>query len=127
LVLRVSGHATPFELLRDLANRAAQIAGLDETTSVSVAQTVEQAARRTLVEGSELELRLEDRGPELVVEIEDCGIGPEGPGRAGPAAVSDSIAESGDGVMDSVTLEKTSRGTVCRLIKRKPREPTDRR
>jgi hypothetical protein len=67
---------------QDLATRTAQLAGFDDETSGSVGQDVAEAASRLVEDpetpegGPELEVRLEDRGPQLEVEVRRPGGAP---------------------------------------------------
>jgi serine/threonine-protein kinase RsbW len=120
-------------LVRDLAKKMAEIAGFDESTAGRVALAVDEATTNVIEHAyrgnsdKEVELRFEDRGPELRVDIVDTGATVDR--RSIPAIDITRFASEGrtgglgvhlmEKIMDSVTFRRTAHQNVCRLVKRK--------
>jgi len=108
----------------------AETAGFDETTAgqigAAAADAVTNAAEHAY-EGApdeRLEVRIEDRGPSLQIDVIDTGRGVDprvdldrrrGERRKGIPGV-----RRMEKVMDSVTFQRSGRRNVCRLVKRRP-------
>jgi len=120
-------------LVRELAKRMAETAGFDEPTAGKVALAVDEAVANAIEHAyhgdpsHEVELRMEDRGPELRVEVVDTGD------RIDPRAVPEfelrryvnERRKGGLGVhlmgkiMDSVTFRRAARQNLCCLVRHK--------
>jgi serine/threonine-protein kinase RsbW len=126
-------------LVRDVAKHMAQAAGFDETTADKVALAVDEAAANAIEHAyhgdprQEVELRIEDVGEDLKIEVADRGD------RMDPRAVPEfelrkyvnERRKGGLGVhlmgkiMDAVTFHRERGSNVCRLVKHKsPRGET---
>ncbi len=81
-VMRLPTGPPVVALAQDLATRTAQLAGFDDETSGGVGRDVAEAASRLVEDPAnpedapELEVRLEDRGPQLEVEVRLLGGAP---------------------------------------------------
>jgi len=120
-------------VVRDVAKRMAETAGFDENTAGKVGLAVDEAAANAIEHayhgdpGHEVELRIEDRGTDLVVEVVDTGDGID------PKAVPEFelrkyVNERRTGglgvhlmskIMDSVTFRHSSGENLCCLSKHK--------
>ena len=120
-------------LVRDVAHRIAVAAGFDEVTAGKVALAVDEATANVIEHayhgetGRELELRMEDRGPDLTVEVIDNGerVDPKALPRFELDRYVNERRTGGLGVhlmakiMDSVTFRRTARRNFCCLVKHK--------
>lgn len=120
-------------LVRDLAKRMAEAAGFDEATAGKVGLAVDEAAANAIEHAyhgdpdHEVELRIEDRGSDLRVEVVDTGD------RIDPKAVPEFelrryVNERRTGglgvhlmgkIMDSVSFRHAAGENLCCLVKRK--------
>lgn len=115
----------------------AEAAGFDEATSGRVGLAVDEATANVIEHayhgqaGREIELRMEDRGPEFTVEVVDTGerVDPANLPRFELDRYVNERRTGGLGVhlmgkiMDSVTFRRAARRNYCCLVKRKsPRE-----
>lgn len=124
-------------LVREITKRMAESAGFPEATADRLALAVDEATTNVLehaYRGSddrEVELRIEDRGPEFRVEVIDSGASVDP--RAVPRVDLDRyVSERRTGglgvhlmekIMDSVTFRRSARRNVCCLVKRKDTPP----
>lgn len=133
LVLTVPSETSFLGLVREVTRKMAETAGFDQGTADQLALAVDEAATNVIEHAyrgaadREMEIRLEDRGPELTVEIVDSGD------TVDPRAVPDVdlrryVSERRTGglgmhlmekIMDSVTFRRSAGRNVCRLVKRK--------
>jgi anti-sigma regulatory factor (Ser/Thr protein kinase) len=135
-VLRVPSGTEFLALVRDVTRRMAQLAGFDGPVAEQVALAVDEATTNVLehayrgARNRVVELRYEDRGPQLRVEVVDNGATVDL--RAVPHVDLERYAserrKGGLGIhlmeriMDSVTFRRAARRNVCCLVKRKPAE-----
>ncbi len=133
LVLRVPSETRFLVLIRDVAKRMAESTGFDETTAGKIALAVDEATTNVIehayhgAAGKVVEVRVEDRGPELSIDISDSGdmVDPRSLPRVDLTRYASERRKGGLGVhlmekiMDSVTFRRTARRNVCRLVKRK--------
>ena len=133
LLLSVPSQTSFLALVRDLANRMAELAGFDEATAGRLALAVDEAATNVIEHAyrgaadREVEVRYEDRGSEFRVEVIDTGVMVDP--RSFPSVDLERYrAERRKGglgvhlmekIMDSVTFRRTARRNVCCLVKRK--------
>lgn len=120
-------------VVREVAKRMAETAGFDEATADKVGLAVDEAAANAIEHayhgdpGHQVELRIEDRGSDLRVEVVDTGD------RIDPKAVPEFelrkyVNERRTGglgvhlmgkIMDSVTFRHSAGENLCCLVKRK--------
>ena len=134
--LRIPSRTEFLGLVRELTRRLARAAGFDEGTAERIALAVDEAATNVIEHAyrgaadRELELRFEERGPELRVELADNGLGVK---RAAVPHVDlrRYVSERRTGglgvhlmqkIMDSVSFRRVAGRNLCRLVKRKPTE-----
>jgi len=133
LLLSVPSETSFLALVRDLAKRMAELAGFDEASAGRLALAVDEAATNVIEHAYRgasdrvFEVRCEDRGPELRVEVIDTGVMVDP--RSFPSVDLERYrAERRKGglgvhlmekIMDSVTFRRTARRNVCCLVKRK--------
>jgi len=137
LVISVPSENSFLGIVRDVAKRMAEIAGFDEATAGKVALAVDEAAANVIEHAyrvrpdREVEVRIEDRGPDLEVEVVDHGA------RFDPNALPHFELEryvnerrkGGLGIhlmgkiMDSVTFRRSAHKNICSLVKHKVSEP----
>jgi anti-sigma regulatory factor (Ser/Thr protein kinase) len=133
LILTVPSETSFLGLVREVTRKMAETAGFDLGTADQVALAVDEAATNVIEHAyrgapdREVEIRLEDRGPEFKVEVVDSG------NTVDPRAVPDvdlrryakERRTGGLGmhlmgkIMDSVTFRRSAGRNVCRLVKRK--------
>jgi serine/threonine-protein kinase RsbW len=111
----------------------AEAAGFDEATSGKVALAVDEATANVIEHayhgetGREIELRIEDRGPDFTVEVVDSGerVDPTTLPRFELDRYVNERRTGGLGVhlmgkiMDSVTFRRAARRNFCCLVKHK--------
>ncbi len=133
LLLRVPSETRFLVLIRDVAKKMAEGAGFDEKTAGQVALAVDEATTNVIehayhgAAGKVIEVRIEDRGPELCVDVIDTGdmVDPRTLPRVDLERYASERRKGGLGVhlmeriMDSVTFRRTARRNVCCLVKRK--------
>jgi anti-sigma regulatory factor (Ser/Thr protein kinase) len=132
-VLTVPSETSFLGLVREVTRKMAETAGFDLGTANKLALAVDEAATNVIEHAyrgapdREVEIRLEDRGPEFTVEVVDSG------NTVDPRAVPDVdlrryVKERRTGglgmhlmekIMDSVTFHRSAGRNVCRLVKRK--------
>ena len=133
LVLTVPSETSFLGLVREVTRRMAETAGFDPGTADHLALAVEEAATNVIehayrgADDREVEIRIEDRGRELQVEVLDSGA------TVDPRTVPDVdlrryMSERRTGglgmhlmgkIMDSVTFRRSARRNVCALVKHK--------
>lgn len=134
LTLRVPSQTRFLGMVRELTRKMAAAAGFDAATADRIALAVDEATTNVIEHAyhgapdRQVELRYDDRGPELRVELVDSGdmVDP----RAMPRVDLDRyVSERRTGglgvhlmerIMDSVTFRRSARRNVCCLVKRKP-------
>jgi serine/threonine-protein kinase RsbW len=135
LRLVVPSQTTYLVVVRDVARRMAEIAGFDAPTAEQVSLAVDEATTNVIEHAyggapdREVEVRFEDRGKELRVDVVDTGATVD-PRPSVPRLDLERYASErrtgGLGVhlmeriMDSVTFRRSARRNVCCLVKRKP-------
>ena len=133
LVIEIPSQTSYLALVRDLAKKMAETAGFPSATAEQVALAVDEATTNIIEHayrgepGREIELRLEDRGPELRVELIDTGrmVDPRAVPRVDLGRYAAERRTGGLGmhlmekIMDSVTFRRSARRNVCALVKRK--------
>lgn len=135
LVLTVPSETSFLGLVREVTRKMAETAGFDLGTADQLALAVDEAATNVIEHAyrgaadREVEIRLEDRGPEFQVEVVDSGntVDP----RAVPHVdLRRYVRERRTGglgmhlmekIMDSVTYHRSARHNICCLVKRKDR------
>jgi anti-sigma regulatory factor (Ser/Thr protein kinase) len=133
LVLTVPSETSFLGLVREVTRKMAETAGFEQGTADQLALAVDEAATNVIEHAyagapdREVEIRLEDRGPEFKVEVVDSGASVD------PRSVPDVdlrryVSERRTGglgmhlmekIMDSVTFRRSAGRNVCRLVKRK--------
>jgi serine/threonine-protein kinase RsbW len=134
VVLLVPSRTEFLALVRDVSRRMAELAGFDEAQAEQVALAVDEASTNVIEHAyggaadRTVELRFEDRGEELRVDVVDSG------GAAPPRVVPEVdvrryASERRTGglgmhlmgrIMDSVIFRRSARRNVCCMVKRKP-------
>jgi anti-sigma regulatory factor (Ser/Thr protein kinase) len=120
-------------LVREVTKKMAEAAGFDASVSDGVALAVDEATTNVLEHAyggatdREVELRIEDRGESLRVEVVDTGatVDPRAVPRVDLSRYATERRKGGLGVhlmgkiMDSVTFRRHGRQNVCSLVKKK--------
>jgi anti-sigma regulatory factor (Ser/Thr protein kinase) len=120
-------------LVREVTKKMAEIAGFDASAADGVALAVDEATTNVLEHASggatdhAVELRFEDRGESLRVEVVDNGrtVDPKSVPRVDLSRYASERRKGGLGVhlmgkiMDSVTFRRDGRQNVCMLVKQK--------
>jgi serine/threonine-protein kinase RsbW len=136
LVLSFPSETSFLGLVRDLSRKMAEAAGFDEGTAGKVALAVDEATTNVMEHAyhgatdQEVEVRFEDRGEELQVDVLDRGstVDPHSLPRVDMKKLETYARERRTGglgihlmgkIMDSVTFERSARRNVCHLVKRK--------
>jgi serine/threonine-protein kinase RsbW len=131
--MKIPSQTSYLALVRDVAKKMAETAGFPPATAEQVALAVDEATTNIIEHayrgepGREIELRLEDRGPELRVELIDTGrmVDPRAVPRVDLGRFVTERRTGGLGmhlmekIMDSVTFRRSARRNVCALVKRK--------
>ncbi len=134
LVLRVPSRTEFLATIRDVTRRVAELAGFDPGQADQLALAVDEASTNVIehayggAPGRVVEVRFDDRGQDLRVEVVDDGEGVDP--RAFPDVDLRRYASErrtgGLGVhlmgriMDSVTFRRRAGSNVCCMRKRKP-------
>ncbi len=140
LQISIPSETSYLGLVRDLTKKMAEVAGFDDGTAGRVALAVDEATTNVIEHAyrgnsdEEVELRFEDRGPELWVDIVDTGttVDRRSIPKMDLLRFASERRSGGLGVhlmekiMDSVSFRKTAHRNVCRLVKRKDSPPEDR-
>ena len=133
LVLVIPSQTDFLAVVRDATKRMAEAAGFDATEADRLALAVDEATTNVLEHAyggatdRTVEIRFEDRGAALCVEVVDNGAKVDL--RSVPSVdIERYVSERRTGglgvhlmekIMDSVTFQRTARRNVCRLVKRK--------
>ncbi|HEY7514371.1 MAG TPA: ATP-binding protein [Vicinamibacteria bacterium] len=137
LVLRFPSDTAFLGLVREVTKKMAEAAGFDAAVADGVALAVDEATTNVLEHAyggatdREVELRFEDRGDCLRVEIVDSGatVDPKAVPRVDLSRYASERRKGGLGVhlmgkiMDSVTFRRDGRCNVCCLVKKKSAAP----
>jgi serine/threonine-protein kinase RsbW len=134
VVLSVPSRTDFLAVIRDVARRLGDMAGFDAAVSEQIALAVDEAATNVIEHAYEgapdrrVEVRGEDRGDSLQIEVVDNGRGVDP--RSVPRVDLDRyVSERRKGglgvhlmgkIMDQVTFQRSGRRNVCRLVKRRP-------
>jgi serine/threonine-protein kinase RsbW len=134
LVVKVPSRTEFLAVVRDVSRAWAQVAGFDEVEAEQVSLAVDEAATNVIqhayggADDRVVELRYDDRGEELRIDVVDNGrtVDP----RTMPRVDLDRYAAEGrkgglgvhlmSRIMDSVTFRRSGRRNVCCLVRRKP-------
>jgi anti-sigma regulatory factor (Ser/Thr protein kinase) len=120
-------------LVREVARQTARLGGFAPLQCDEIGLAVDECATNVIkhayrgAEDGRVELHLEHRGSELVVEVLDSGapVDPNAMPRVDLERYAAERRKGGFGVylmgriMDSVSFERCARRNVCRLVKRK--------
>lgn len=134
VVLRVPSRTEYLAVIRDITRRLAEGAGFDPTQADQLALAVDEASTNVIEHAYRgaadrvIELRFDDRGGELRVEVADDGraVDPREVPRVDLRRYASERRTGGLGmhlmgrIMDSVSFRKNARGNVCCMVKRKP-------
>lgn len=137
LVLVVPSETVFLSLVRDVTKKMAEMAGFEAATADRVALAVDEATTNVLEHAYRgatdraVELRIEDRGESLCVDVVDNGatVNPKAVPRVDLSRYVSERRKGGLGVhlmakiMDSVTFRRSARRNVCCLVKRKTPAP----
>jgi serine/threonine-protein kinase RsbW len=134
LIVKVPSRTEFLAVVRDVSRAWAEQAGFDESDAEQVSLAVDEAATNVIKHAyggatdRVVELRYDDRGEELRVDVVDNGrtVDP----RTMPRVDLDRYAAEGrkgglgvhlmSKIMDSVTFRRSGRRNVCCLVRRKP-------
>ena len=133
LVMVLPSETVFLSVVREVTKKMAETAGFDAATADGVALAVDEAATNVLEHAyrgapdRQVELRFEDRGECLRVDVVDNGatVDPKAVPRVDLSRYVSERRKGGLGVhlmgkiMDSVTFGRGGRGNVCCLVKRK--------
>jgi serine/threonine-protein kinase RsbW len=133
-ILSLPSETSFLGLVREVTKRMAEVAGFEATVADQVALAVDEATTNVMKHAyagrrdARLELRFEDRGPALCVDILDRGAAfdPKSLPEVDVARYERERRRGGLGVhlmgkiMDSATFRRSLRRNVCCLVKRKP-------
>lgn len=133
LILLIPSQTSFLSLVRDLTKRMAEMAGFDQGAPDRIALAVDEATTNAIQHAyhgapdREVELRFDEEGAELRVEVADSGdsIDPRLMPRVDLERYASERRRGGLGVhlmgriMDSVTFRRSARRNVCCLVKRK--------
>ena len=133
IVLEIPSRTEFLSLVRALAKRAALRAGFPEAEAERVGLAVDECATNVIehayheARDRRLEVRLDDTGMELVVEVVDTGdaVDPLAVPKVDLEKYASERRKGGLGVhlmgkiMDSVTFLRVGGANVCRLVKSK--------
>jgi serine/threonine-protein kinase RsbW len=133
LTISIPSETSFLALVREVTRKMAASAGFADGTADRLALAVDEATTNVIehaYHGSadrEIELRIEDRGPEFRVEVVDSGatVDPRAVPRVDLGRYASERRTGGLGIhlmekiMDSVTFRRSARRNVCCLVKRK--------
>ncbi len=134
LVLRVPSRTEYLAAIRDVTRRMAEGAGFDAAQADQLALAVDEASTNVIEHAYRgaadrtIELRFDDRGGELRVEVADDGeaVDPREVPKVDLRRYASERRKGGLGmhlmgrIMDSVTFRREAGGNVCCMCKRKP-------
>lgn len=134
VVLRVPSRTEFLSAIRDVTRRMAEVAGFDPAQADQLALAVDEASTNVIEHAYRgardrlVEVRFDDRGGELLVEVADDGeaVDPLEVPEVDLRRYASERRTGGLGmhlmgrIMDSVTFGKDARGNVCCMVKRKP-------
>lgn len=132
-MLLIPSQTSFLSLVRDLTKRMAEVAGFDQGAPDRIALAVDEATTNAIEHAyhgapdREVEIRFDEAGAELTVEVVDGGEGidPREMPRVDLERYASERRRGGLGVhlmeriMDSVTFRRSARRNVCCLVKRK--------
>jgi serine/threonine-protein kinase RsbW len=133
LTISIPSETSFLGLVREVTKKMAESAGFADGTADRLALAVDEATTNVIehayhgADDREIELRIEDRGPEFRVEVVDSGstVDPRTVPRVDLGRYVSERRTGGLGVhlmekiMDSVTFRRSARRNVCCLVKRK--------
>ena len=133
LIVKIPSQTSYLALVKELSKKMAETAGFNEATAERIALAVDEATTNVIehayngADDKEIELRFEDRGPELRIELIDTGrmVDPRTVPRVDIDRFVTERRTGGLGmhlmekIMDSVTFRRSARRNVCSLVKRK--------
>ncbi len=136
-MLLVPSQTSFLSLVRDLTKRMAELAGFEQGTPDRIALAVDEATTNAIEHAYHgapdraVELRFDEQGLELKVEVVDNGEGvdPRAMPRVDLERYASERRRGGLGVhlmgriMDSVTFRRSARRNVCCLVKQKRARP----
>jgi len=134
LVLGVPSRTEFLAAIRDVTRRVAEIAGFDAAQSEQLALAVDEASTNVIEHAyggagdRRIELRFDERGDELCVEVVDQGtaVDPRTVPQVDLRRYASERRTGGLGmhlmgrIMDTVTFRRSGRSNVCCMVKRKP-------
>lgn len=134
LVLRVPSRTEYLAAIRDVTRRMAQVAGFDGAQADQLALAVDEASTNVIEHAyrgapdRRIELRFDEGGDELRVEVVDDGeaVDPRAVPQVDLRRYASERRTGGLGmhlmgrIMDTVTFRRTARRNVCCMVKRKP-------
>ena len=134
LVLRVPSRTEFLAAIRDVTRRMAEVAGFGGPEADQLALAVDEASTNVIEHAyrgagdRRIELRFDDRGGELRVEVLDDGeaVDPRAVPEVDLRRYASERRKGGLGmhlmgrIMDSVTFRHAGRSNVCCMVKRKP-------
>jgi anti-sigma regulatory factor (Ser/Thr protein kinase) len=134
LVLKVPSRTEFLAVVRDVTRAMATVAGFDRGAADEIALAVDEAVTNVIEHAYRgapdrvVEVRYEDRGVELKVEVVDNGaaVDPKSMPRVDLERYATERRKGGLGVhlmsqiMDSVTFRRSARRNVCCLVRQKP-------
>jgi anti-sigma regulatory factor (Ser/Thr protein kinase) len=134
LVLGVPSRTEFLAAIRDVTRRMAAIAGFDAAQSDQLALAVDEASTNVIehayagARDRRIELRFDERGEDLRVEVVDEGaaVDPRTVPQVDLRRYASERRKGGLGVhimgriMDTVTFRRSGRSNVCCMVKRKP-------
>jgi anti-sigma regulatory factor (Ser/Thr protein kinase) len=136
LVLKVPSRTEFLVVVRDVTRSMAEVAGFNRAAADQIALAVDEAATNVIEHAyggagdRVVEVRYEDRGEDLRVDVVDNGarVDPKTMPRVDLDRYASERRKGGLGVhlmskiMDSVTFRRSARRNVCCLIRHKPEE-----
>jgi serine/threonine-protein kinase RsbW len=134
LVLRVPSRTEYLAAIRDVTRRMAQVAGFDGAQADQLALAVDEASTNVIEHAyrgapdRRIELRFDEGGDELRVEVVDDGeaVDPRAVPQVDLRRYASERRTGGLGmhlmgrIMDTVTFRRTARRNVCCMVKRRP-------
>jgi anti-sigma regulatory factor (Ser/Thr protein kinase) len=135
-VLKVPSRTEFLAVVRDVTRSMAEVAGFNRGAADQIALAVDEAATNVIehayagARDRVVEVRYEDRGEDLRVDVVDNGarVDPKAMPRVDLDQYASERRKGGLGVhlmskiMDSVTFRRSARRNVCCLVRHKPEE-----